>query len=512
MLHLINLGAGGHGDSNGANLGQDFNFPTTSEIALVAGLGFQGARIAHKRHRFELTPGGPIQTATVDAYKKSIAAIHAANPEAVIVIDDHTYGKTTPAVRNGGTDSRPTYALTKTHTVESARDLARLYGRIFPEYKNDTRIAFEVGNEMVNVAAPLTWDVQNAFFDEIWNQGFRTNTLIGTTASWGGITRITEDAPGLALLKTRGNPLVISVHRYFDPGNEGNDPRLWNLTDADATAADLGAKVKANLAEERKQLEKARALGLKLFFGEFGLPNTAIGVAVVPHFVAFLKEFADVLWGAAPWIATNWSADDSFAKIVRDQPTAGMTAYAKAWKEIVIGGATTPTPTPPTPQPDPKPTEPVPTTSTEPPQARTQIEISLTSDNRVRVPMPEWKNGPVVRGYAELRINGQGAPIVGEGFEGKEIVLTVPPEHAGKPVKAEVYGFDAKDRRGQTSSRNAVTVPAGTAPTPQPDPKPEPSVILTVAELDAVIAHQETVVKSATDLLGALKKLRAAGA
>jgi len=341
MLNLINLGAGGHG--NGVFHGADFRFPITAEYELAIANGFDGWRVAHMWYC--LQPAAPTVTNNLAEYKKSLAEGRRLKPDCWIVIEDHRYGARTPARQLSGSltdwNNRAKFDHPNIHTVDSARALARFYGAALPEYKDDPRTAFECGNEMVGIQGlQASIDIQNAFFDEMREQGFVKNILIGTTSGWGGITNFEGEANTLRQLRCN----VVSGHRYFDPGNEGNDPRLWDLTDANATDADLGAKVSSRLAPERRSLVAARNAGLQVFWGEYGLPNTALGLAVVPHMLAFFKEFADTLWGAAPWIATEWSADDHFAKIRKDSSgklvaTGGMLALAKHWPVVMEGKA-----------------------------------------------------------------------------------------------------------------------------------------------------------------------------
>ncbi len=349
MLNLINLGAGGHG--NGVFHGADFRFPVTNEYRLALAHGFNGFRVAHKWHRLQMPAGQAGPTNNVDEYKKSIGAGRTMSPDAMFVIEDHSYGAAIPlrhvsgSFTNWNDRAKFDYDTTPVHTVETAKALAQFYGRVFPEYKDVPQVAFECGNEMVKIqgVAP-SMAVQNAFFDEMRAQGFVKNTLIGTTSGWGGITQLKAEAAALKGLRCN----VVSVHRYFDPGNEGNESKLWNLTDADATRADLGAIVNSKLTEERENLLAARAAGLQLLVGEYGVPNTALGLAVLEHMLRFFKEFSDVIWGLAPWIAAEWSSDDAFAKIIGTGPSPGMVKHLEVWTKV-MGGVTPPPPVvPPT--------------------------------------------------------------------------------------------------------------------------------------------------------------------
>lgn len=371
MIHnLINLGAGGGG--NGVFHGADFRFPIEAEYKLALAHGFTGFRIAHKWYRLQMEAGKTGPTNNVEAYRSSIALARLLAPGAMIVIEDHSYGVAIPAVHTTGTftdwNNRAKFDHPNLHTVETARALARFYGEKFPELKNVPTIAFECGNEMNKLSVPLVFEVQDAFFDEMRTQGFVTNPLIGSTSGWGGITQVKDEMAQLKNLRCN----IISTHRYFDPGREGNEPAIDGFTEADIGSTGLAAKVRTFLSPERTNLEAARANGLKIFLGEYGLPNTPLGVALVPHFLNFFKEFEDVLWGVAPWIGAEWSANDSFAKMFKDRatgimtPTAGMGALAKHWPEI-MGTPPVPvtqppvvvTPPPVVTSPTPEPTDPV---------------------------------------------------------------------------------------------------------------------------------------------------------
>ena len=273
--------------------GQEYTYPTASEVDYYAGLGFNVIRVPFTWERLQPRPLGPLDPAQL-GYLDGLVG-YATNAGLSVVLDPHNYGYGYgKLVGNNGTP---------------AADFADLWSKLAAHFKQPG-IIFGLMNEP-NRQTPADW-VQpvNAAIAAIRHAGAKQLILVPGTAWSGGSTWVSsgnahEFAP--KIIDPQHN-MAFEIHQYSDADGSGRSAAIAS----------------PNVARERLTAVTAWAQqgGKRLFLAEFGAGSDAASIANLQSMLGFMQQHADVWLGGTAWAGGPWWPSDYVFAL---DPTNGVT-------------------------------------------------------------------------------------------------------------------------------------------------------------------------------------------
>jgi endoglucanase len=161
--------------------------------------------------------------------------------------------------------------------------------------------------------------------------------LTACTFDWGKVGQLDDELGDvLAAINDPLNKFVVEVHQYVDNGEQGDDASIIN------NDPDIYSKKLATGTEWTKRT------GKPILLGEFGTPDTDLGVTVQTNLIKYLED--NGWWGYTAWSAGPWWSDNYFFLLdTRDKGEPKTVAPLKLGTDFPGGG------TPPNPEPGPEP-------------------------------------------------------------------------------------------------------------------------------------------------------------
>ncbi len=253
--------------------GQDFIFPTQSEIDYFTAKGMNVFRISILWERLQPKLNGPLDPDEVVRLKSFIAKSN--QNGASVIIDLHNYG------RYDGVAISNSPAL--------AAGFADVWAKLARQFGANKTVLFGLMNEpQLDQATDWQADVQQAI-DAIRKAG-ATNRILVSGTQWDSAAGF-ADVSGNALgsLNDPAHRLIFEVHEYFD-------------VDSSGTAADCVDQAQAiqRLAPFTQWL---RQTGNQGFLGEFGVSRDPACLRVLHGVLDYLHRNADVWTGWTYWAA-----------------------------------------------------------------------------------------------------------------------------------------------------------------------------------------------------------------
>lgn len=262
-------------------LGTDYAFPTLAELAYYAGKGMRLVRLPFLWERIQPALGGPLDPAHM-AWLTSFAQF---TPSTQIVLDVHNFG-----FRNGqliGATPGPT-----------AVQFGNLWSQLAAAFAGYPNVRFGLMNEP-SAPSLATWlTTVNTAIAAIRATGATNLITVPGLDFTGADTWIASGNAGAMIgVVDSGSNFLFEVHQYIDIDGSGTSP---NAVDSTILSQRLGAVT-----------TWARANGVRLFLGEFGIANNPTMLAAMVDGVSFMAQNADVweswaIWGGGPRWPSNY--------------------------------------------------------------------------------------------------------------------------------------------------------------------------------------------------------------
>lgn len=301
MLIGCNL-AGGEVDYGAANTtnptsGSDYLFVSHKDIDYLAAKKINFVRLVFSWECLQQSLNSPLVNNTYNTEMQDRVA-YLTSKGITVMIEPH-----------GASDKN--FAKYKGNLIGSAAvpnsAFADFWTRIAIVYKNNPKVVFGLTNEPSNMSTMQWFNAAQAAINAIRNSG-ATNMIMVQGNGWSGAGSWTSswydtaspqisNANGFKTLTDPGKNMAMNVHMYFD-------------TNAGGGADDI---VSATIGVERAKVavDWARANGVKIFFGEFGVnSNNSLAPVAIKNFLDYLNANQDVVLGCHWWAygpPTWWS-------------------------------------------------------------------------------------------------------------------------------------------------------------------------------------------------------------
>lgn len=290
--------------------------------------------IAWERVQPELN--GPL---SADATKPLDAAVKlVVDTGAMINIDIHNYAERT---QKDGVKLK--IGATNTLTIDHYADFV---GKLADRYKGNPLVSIGLMNEPHG----LNWQdgssdavglkkMYQAGIDAARKAGFK-GWLTYCPADWAKVAQLDKEmGTVLATLNDPENKIIMEVHQYVDNGEQGDD----------ASIIDNDPKIyEKKLA---KGTDWAKKFKRPIFLGEYGIPQTDLGVTVEENLIKYLAD--NEWWGFTQWSAGPWWGSKYFFNL------NDVDGKARNTVPPMKLGTDFPSDGPPPPDPKPEPPKPV---------------------------------------------------------------------------------------------------------------------------------------------------------
>jgi endoglucanase len=253
--------------------GQDFIFPTGSEMDYFTAKGMNVFRLSILWERLQPKLGGPLDDDEMSRLESFIAIAN--QHGASVIIDLHNYG-----LYRG-------VAVTQSPALTAG--FADVWARLARQFGQNNKVLFGLMNEpQIDQAADWQAAVQGAI-DAIRKTGAKNQILVSGTQwdSAAGFAGVSGDT--LGSLNDPAHRLIFEVHEYFDTDSSGT--------------ADFCVDQAQALSRLAPFTQWLRQTGSQGFLGEFGLSRRPECLAVLNAVLQYLHTNADVWTGWTYWAA-----------------------------------------------------------------------------------------------------------------------------------------------------------------------------------------------------------------
>lgn len=251
-------------------------FPTGSQIDYFAAKGFSNIRLTFGWETIQSKLDGPLDAGFVSQIREVVE--YAASQGVDVILDVHNYGKF-----EGSLIGSPEVPVSS---------FADLWGKIATEFVNNDNVRFGLMNEPQQGKAADWLSIANSAIAAIRDAGADQQVLvpgIGWTGAWswaGGSNAAVIGAPGAIV--DPANNYAFEVHQYLDDTSGQHE---WVVSE--------------NIGVERltSVTEWARANGVPLYLGEFGVADNPQALAALDKMMDYLTANSDVWKSASYWVA-----------------------------------------------------------------------------------------------------------------------------------------------------------------------------------------------------------------
>lgn len=274
-------------------LGMNYSYPTHDQIDYFASKGFTQIRLPTLWERLQPSLNGDLNPAILGMIKDIVA--HAASRGMTVNLDIHNYG----AFQGNliGSSSVPVSAF------------ANLWGKIAHELAGMDNVVFGLMNEPQQATAAAWLVAANEAIAAIRDAG-ATQTILVPGVHWtGGHSWTTSDNGAVfgaaGAVKDPLNNYAIEIHQYLDDTSGRYE---WVVSET------IGVERLTAVTDW------ARAHGVSLYLGEFGVANNARSLTALKNTMDFLQANDDV-WTGVDYFAAGTG---SLAYIHTVEPKLGM--------------------------------------------------------------------------------------------------------------------------------------------------------------------------------------------
>ncbi|MBB4413648.1 aryl-phospho-beta-D-glucosidase BglC (GH1 family) [Rhizobium cellulosilyticum] len=250
--------------------------PTTSQIDYFASKGFTNIRLPFNWETMQSSLDGPLNADLLKSIHQVVD--YAASQGISVILDVHNYGRYNDQLI--GSPEVP---------VSSFVDL---WSKIASEFADDSNVRFGLMNEPQQENASDWLSISNAAIAAIRETGATQQVLvpgIGWTGAWSWTSGDNAKIIGAeGAIVDPANNYAIEVHQYLDDTSGQHE---W------VVSADIGVERLTAITEW------ARANGVSLYLGEFGVADNPQALEALDKMMAYLQANDDVWTSASYWVA-----------------------------------------------------------------------------------------------------------------------------------------------------------------------------------------------------------------
>lgn len=279
----VNLAGPEFGDAPGI-YGQDYIYPSHSEIDYYASKGMEVIRLPFLWERLQPTQNGPLDPAELGRIQDVVD--YATSKGIKVVLDVHNYGYGYGSL------------IGSAQTPNSS--FADFWGKLAGHFADNPDVIFGLMNEPHDQSAAEWLGSANAAIAAIREAGATQQILVpGSywTGAWTWTSSDNDEVIGTGVQDPLNN-YVFEVHQYLDVDGSG--------THANVVSAEAGV--------ERLQdvTAWAQATGNKVFLGEFGVADDPTSLAALDLMLDYIHDNSSVWEGATYWAGGPWWGDYMF--------------------------------------------------------------------------------------------------------------------------------------------------------------------------------------------------------
>lgn len=257
-------------------------FPTEAEIDYYAAKGFSHIRLPFTWETIQPDLNGKLDANYVALIQKTVD--YAKSQGLDVVLDVHNYGSYKGDMI--GSADVPVSAF------------ADLWGKIASEFADDTNVRFGLMNEPQLDSAGDWLEAANDAIAAIRNAGANQQVLVPGaywTGAWSWTSTDNASVIGAtgAIVDPAGN-YAIEVHQYLDDTSGQNS---WVVSET------IGVERLTAITQW------ARAAGVQLYLGEFGVADNAKALAALDNMMQYITKNQDVWESAAYWVGGSANTD-----------------------------------------------------------------------------------------------------------------------------------------------------------------------------------------------------------
>jgi endoglucanase len=283
-LRGINLSGAEFGEPGGEYF-KAYAYPSEQTMGYFAKKGMNTARLPFQWERLQPKLGQPLDENELKRLKDTVDLLR--KNRLTIILDPHNYAS---------------YNKTKIGEVPvTVSAFAEFWARLAVEFADRKDVVFGLMNEPNDIAADAWLKAANAAIRAIRTAG-ADNLILVPGTNWTGAHSWQSDGPGGAngtvMLGVRDprNNFAYEVHQYFDSDSSGTHP-------------DCSGNDKALEAIVR-MTAWARGNGVRVFLGEFGVPQDKTCIAGLGRLLDQIQANGDVWLGWTYWVAGDWWPDN----------------------------------------------------------------------------------------------------------------------------------------------------------------------------------------------------------
>ncbi len=271
----------------------EYMVPTASQIDYFAAKGFTNIRLPFLWETIQSTLDGPLNADLLERIHEVVD--YAASQGIAVILDVHNYGKYNEKLI--GSAEVP---------VSSFVDL---WSKIASEFADDGNVRFGLMNEPQQENASDWLAMSNAAIAAIRDAGANQQVLVpgvDWTGAWSWTSGDNAKIIGAeGAIVDPANNFAIEVHQYLDDTSGQHE---W------VVSPDIGVERLTAITEW------ARANGVSLYLGEFGVADNPQALEALDKMMAYLQANDDVWTSASYWVAG--SANPTYIYTV--QPDLGV--------------------------------------------------------------------------------------------------------------------------------------------------------------------------------------------
>ncbi len=278
--------------------GTDYLYADESDFDYFRGVGMNTFRIPFRWERIQQSLNGTLDTSELSRLTSVVD--HVTGLGANVILDVHNYARYLT----------PTETLVLgTPTMDAA--FANLWSRLGTEFGNRDGVIFGLMNEpfdvgSIDLASERVVNFSNLALGAIRDTGANNLVLVQGNGysgahSWEQDWYGTPNSSAMKNIVDPGNNFAFEVHQYVDnnPGFESD----YSGTTSQVESATIGAEKLAGFTDW------LRTNGYRGFLGEYGTPDSDLGVEAMFNGIEFVEENADVWEGWALWAGGPWWDD-----------------------------------------------------------------------------------------------------------------------------------------------------------------------------------------------------------
>ena len=297
----VNLAGAEFGENFPGVYGQNYTYPTSSEVNYFIGKGMNTFRLPFRWERLQTTENAALNAVELGRIDTFVS--QATSQGANVILDPHNFGRYYPSPSNVYSDPNPN-TIIGAGVPNSA--FANFWSQIANQYKGNSHVIFDLMNEPNGTSTEQWLGAANAAIAAIRATGAKNLILVPgndytTAQTWTSNSYGTPNATAMLGVVDPARNFAFDVHQYMDSDHSGTSPQINNndpMTGVERVTA-ITQWLHAN--------------GLKAFLGETAVANSSIGpapsqigAATMQNMLNYMQANSDVWIGFTWWAGGPW--------------------------------------------------------------------------------------------------------------------------------------------------------------------------------------------------------------